>query len=410
MRVLMLTHRLPYTADRGDRIRSHHLLRFLSAHAEVDLVSLAHDAQEAAHAGAISGLVSSVAAVRTTPVRGCIRALGALATGSPLTHALLDAPGFGAAIRATVERHRPDVVLAYCTGIAHAALAPPLDRIPMVLDMVDVDSEKWRTLGARTAPPLGWVYASEARRLARFEAEAALRAHAVTVVHERERAALERLAPGARVHVVANGIAVDTFRPATAPSPGRRVVFCGVMNYAPNVEAACWLAERVWPLVVRELPDARLCLLGASPARAVRSLAARDATVEVTGRVPDVRPYLWESAVAAAPLQVARGVQNKVLEAVAAGLPCVVTPAVDAGLPAEVRPACRVADEPQTFARSLVALLRLAPEARRDLAAQADLAHLSWTERLAPLLPLLRPAISHSAKRSMPAANDVRGS
>jgi glycosyltransferase involved in cell wall biosynthesis len=176
------------------------------------------------------------------------------------------------------------------------------------------------------------------------------------------------------------------------------VVFCGVMNYAPNEEGAVWLAERVWPAVRAARPTARLLLVGTGPTSRLLALARRDESVIVTGAVPDVRPFLWQGAVAAAPLLVARGVQNKVLEAVGAGLPAVVTPVVAAGLPAAVVPACRVAADPSEFASALIDLLSCPPARRRELASLAHLDGMKWESRLAPFLE----AIAHAPKAGSP--------
>src|SRR5204862_707554 len=129
----------------------------------------------------------------------------------------------------------------------------------------------------------------------------------------------------------------------------------GVFSYGPNEAGALWLIEQVWPLVLQREPQAHLTLVGTGPGATLKNRAAR-AEVEVTGTVPDVRPYLWRAAVAVAPLDTARGVQNKVLEAVAAGLPAVVTPAVYEGLPDTVRPACRVAADAGGFAEAIAQL------------------------------------------------------
>jgi sugar transferase (PEP-CTERM/EpsH1 system associated) len=409
MRVLFLTHRLPYTADRGDRIRALNLLTFLQRHAEVDLVSLVHDRGEEEHAPDLHDVAASVSVARTQPWLGYAAALAALPTRQSFTHALLDAPGLRGAIQAAVDAHPPDVVLAYCSGMARLALEPPLDAFPFVLDMVDVDSEKWKALGTTAQAPSRWIYASEARRLASFERVAVQRAEAVLVVNERERESVLQLEPGANVHVIPNGVAVDHFRPLQPPSSDPRVVFCGVMNYPPNEEAALWLGREVWPLVVRQMPAARLSLVGSSPPASLYRLAESDPTIEVTGTVPDVRPHLWRAAIAAAPLRIARGVQNKVLEAVAAGLPCVITPAVLGGLPPEVLPACEVADDAEAFAASIGRWLSRAPEERRAAAERADLQPLTWPERLAPLLPVMEAA-SQSAKRDTPSTKSVDGS
>jgi sugar transferase (PEP-CTERM/EpsH1 system associated) len=408
MRILFLTHRLPYAANRGDRIRALHLLKFLARHATVDLVSLVADDEEAAHAGDLRDVAASVRVARIGRARGYARALAALPTRKTLTHALLDSAELSSRIHEAVDAHRPDVVLAYCSGMARLALEPPLADIPFVLDMVDVDSEKWKMLGTTARRPARWVYAREAACLAAFEAAASSKARAVIVVNERERQSLLRLAPRANVQVIPNGIALDEFLPPGAPSEERRVTFCGVMNYAPNEEAALWMARDVWPLVRAGVPDATLSIVGASPTPAVQKLAA-DPSIEVTGTVPEVKPYLWRSAVGVAPLKLARGVQNKVLEAVAAGLPAVVTPAVHAGLPVEMLGAVRMADTAARFAAEVIDLLGRPPAERRAIARRANLQALTWPDRLAPVVSLLESARSHSTNRSIPSANDVDG-
>jgi glycosyltransferase involved in cell wall biosynthesis len=147
-------------------------------------------------------------------------------------------------------------------------------------------------------------------------------------------------------------------------------------------------------MILARYPSARLCLVGANPTTAVRRLAESDPTIEVTGAVPDVRPFLWRSAVAVAPLLVARGVQNKVLEAVAAGLPCVVTPAVYEGLPAAVLPGCVVGADAARFAEALIDLLDQPPDERRAIAARAHLQPLTWASQLAPLPSILADAVA----------------
>jgi sugar transferase (PEP-CTERM/EpsH1 system associated) len=391
MRVLVLTHRLPYAPNRGDRIRSYHIVRALASRHDVSIVSLVHDDEEEAAARGMREAGVDVWTARVPKRRNLLRAAPALLTRQPLTHVLLYAPGAHAAIAAAVDHDKPDVVLAYCSGAAPFALTPLLRSLPLVVDMVDVDSAKWRAFGNGAAPPRSWIFQREARCLSRFERRIVSAARATTVVNERERDALLRVCPAPDVHVVPIGVDIDGLRPREAPSEGRTVVFTGVFNYLPNAEAAIWMARNVWPLVHAQVPDARLALVGSSPTAAVRALAA-DSSIEVTGSVPDVRPYLWRAAVAVAPIFTARGVQTKVLEAVAAGLPCVVTPAVEQGLPAEVLSACISPGTADAFARAVVEVLQMPPHQRRALAARADLRSLGWPERLAPLVTLVERA------------------
>jgi glycosyltransferase involved in cell wall biosynthesis len=276
--------------------------------------------------------------------------------------------------------------------MARFALEPPLAGLPLVVDLVDVDSCKWNELASTAAAPMKWIYRREAQSLSDFEAHMARAAFATVVVNDREREALASISPDARIDVVPSGVAVEEWQPHDAAPESNDVVFCGVMNYAPNEEAAIWLAREVWPLVLKTNPSARLKLVGSHPTRHVKALAAADSTVEVTGHVLDVRPFLWRGAVAAAPLRIARGIQNKVLEAVAAGLPTVVTPVVAEGLPAEILRACAVANDATAFASALVRFLAMTPRERRISVATADLGKLSWNARLAPLVELLEDA------------------
>jgi polysaccharide biosynthesis protein PslH len=399
MRVLFLTHRLPYAPNRGDRIRAHYILRALRAHARVALVSLVHDGEEARHVDLIRDLVDEVHLAPVRRIRNGVAAAGALLTTKPLTHALLDSAAISGVLQTIMAARRPDVVLAYGSGMARFAVEPPLAEVPLVVDLVDVDSRKWKNLAVRTLAPMRWIYRREARWLSRFEAQLARSAFATTVVNRREQAALRAIAPDARVEVVQVGIDHEHLKPISGPADAPGVVFCGVMNYAPNVEAAVWLARDVWPLVRNRCVDARLMLVGSSPVAAVRRLASPERGIEVTGAVPDVRPFLWNAALATAPLQVAQGVQTKVLEAVGAGLPAIITSVVADGLPAEILRACRIADTPQAFGDAIVRTLECSPHARRAMTERVDFSQLSWARQLAPLISLLQAAAFGKASR-----------
>jgi sugar transferase (PEP-CTERM/EpsH1 system associated) len=391
VRILFLTHRLPYAPNRGDRIRAYHVLRLLGHTHDVHLVSLIHDRDEMEHVKDLRNTVASVTGVRISRVRNLVSAALALPGSRPLTHVLLHSPRMRVILQQCVKETCPDVVVAYCTGMARYALEPPLAGLPFVLDMVDVDSEKWEALANTSAAPARWIYRREARSLRSFEREAVERASATLVVSERERVVLENISPGSNAIVVQNGVDVASFASASAPQTEPRVVFCGVFDYGPNEAGAEWMALKVWPLVRRLLPEARLSLVGMNPSRTVRALAG-DPSIHVTGAVPDVRPYLWDASIAIAPIWVARGVQNKVLEAIAAGLPSVVTPPVFDGLPLPVRPACLVAADARSFADATISLLKESPDGRRRMARRADLSQLSWDTQLMPLLDLIDAA------------------
>jgi sugar transferase (PEP-CTERM/EpsH1 system associated) len=402
MRVLVLTQRLPYAPNRGDRLRVFHMLHHLREHADVELVSLVHDDEEASHVGEVKAFVPRVHALRITRLRSGVNAARALLTGTPLTHALLDAPGMTATLRHIVDTNPPDVVFAYGSGMARFAMAPPLDGIPLVLDFVDVDSRKWRDMAAEAAAPKSWIYRREAATLGAFEARAAEKAVTCLVVNEREAENARALTPAVNVKVLANGVELDRLRPAGPPAAAPRVVFCGVMSYEPNAAGMTWFVEKVWPLVRAARPDATLAVVGPDPSPAFRALCDTDSSITVAGRVADVRDWLWGAAVGIAPLHVARGVQNKALEAIAAGLPIVITEAVAGGLPLAAAGASLVANTPPRFATHITDLLGRSATERRALARSSDLGQLTWPRMLEPLLSILEGAAG--AKPRSPSA------
>src|SRR5689334_22138395 len=235
LRVLFLTHRLPYAPNRGDRLRAYHILRTLAAEdARTDVISLVHDDEEASHVGAMQPFTASVQVARVPRLNNLARGLLQLPTRRPLTHALLDSPEVAPAIARVMEKNPPDVVLAFCTGMVRFAMEPPLLHVPCVLDMVDADSAKWAQLAASSHVPKRLIYAREARCLSRFEVDAMRHARATLIVNERERAMLQALDATARIHVMENGVDLEMFLPQAPPAPSETVVFCGVMNYAPN--------------------------------------------------------------------------------------------------------------------------------------------------------------------------------
>ena len=175
MNILFLTHRLPYAPNRGDRIRAYYLLREMSRFADVSLFSLVHDDAEEKEAGNVP-FARHVATARVRRWRNVAAGAVKLLSDRPLTHSLLDAPGVRSALAREIAARRPDLVLAYCSGMARFALEPPLRDLPFVLDMVDVDSAKWAAMAADHRGLRRWIYRREAATLGRFEARATTRA------------------------------------------------------------------------------------------------------------------------------------------------------------------------------------------------------------------------------------------
>jgi sugar transferase (PEP-CTERM/EpsH1 system associated) len=373
------------------------MLGVLRQFAEVHVVALAQNAKELAVEPEIRTRASDVTLVPVAHVRNKVRAAAGLLGTKPLTHFLLDGPRFRSELARIARSWRPDVVLAYCSGMARFAMEPPLAGLPFVLDMVDVDSLKWEALADNASVPMRWIYGREAVCLGAFERAASTAAAAALVVNRREANALAHIAPEAAIHVVGIGVDVEGHRPPGGPAAGKGVVFTGVFDYAPNEMGALWFGKDVWPLVRERHPEAKLLLVGMGPTRRLHDMAASDPSITITGGVPAVTTYLWRSALSVAPIHVARGTQNKVLEAAAAGLPSVVTPAVFDGLPDAVRHGCVVAGDARAFADGVAELLDLSPTARRARAERVALSELTWERALAPLRNILIGAMERSA-------------
>ncbi|ROR34742.1 TIGR03087 family PEP-CTERM/XrtA system glycosyltransferase [Inmirania thermothiophila] len=387
--ILLVTHRIPYPPDKGDKIRSWRILRHLAGRARVHLATFVDDPADRVHVPHLAGLCASLRVAEAGGWRGRRRAALGLLRGEALTLAWYRDPALAAWVRETVARHRIEAALAFSSGVAPYALVPGLRR--RVLDLVDVDSDKWRQYAEGRGGAARWVYGREARRLAAAERAFVAAFDATLVVSEAEAALLGRIAPGAegRIRVMRNGVDCGWFDPAGAgPSPYREgeraVVFTGAMDYWANVDAVLWLAREVWPAVRRRHPGARLYVVGARPAPVVAALDGRDGIV-VTGRVEDVRPYLAHAAAAVAPLRIARGVQNKVLEAMAMGRAVVATPAAVRGIAGLRGDEVTVAQDAGAFAEA-VARLVAGDDGGQGRRARAFVrARYGWDEALAVL-------------------------
>lgn len=394
MRILFLTQRFPYPPDRGDRIRAYNVLRELAASgAEVSLGCVTQEPTTEAQLAEVDRLCERVAAAPTTKIVRAARCAASLLFGRSATEGNFWSGQLARRVQAW-HRERPfDAVYCFCSGVYAYARLPALRDTPVVVDLVDVDSQKWADCAARSRGPAAALQSLEARRVARLERRLSSEAARVFLISDAEREVFRRVAPGAKVQVALNGVDSDYFAPAAEPvAPDEATcVFVGVLNYQPNVDAMRWFADNVLPLLRRRRPDARLRIVGRSPSATVRRLAERPG-VELHADAPDVRPLLAGSAVTVAPLRIARGVQNKVLEAMSMGRPVVASPAALAGLSAEPGRDLIVADAAAEWAEQ-VARLMGDPSQRAVLGEAARsyvLRRHSWGQTLAPLVSALQ--------------------
>jgi sugar transferase (PEP-CTERM/EpsH1 system associated) len=385
-RILYLTHRTPHPPDKGDRIRTYHLLRQMAKRGRVWLGCLADEPVSPATRAELDGLCERVAAVPVGRRARWLTAGRSLLTGASLSEGLFRSRALARTIRAWAGEVRFDAVVASSSALAPYLREPALRTVPAVVDLIDVDSQKWLDFAAASRPPKRWLYRLEAARVRAAERALGGRVRAAGVVSGAEAKVYDSFTHAGAATVATNGVDLEYFAPAgCAEAPA--LAFVGALDYLPNVDAAVWFARAVWPLIRARVPGAEFRLIGRNPAAAVRALAALPG-VAVVGQVPDVRPFVASAAVAVVPLRLARGVQNKVLEAMAMAKAVVAAPAALAALGAVPGVHLLAATVPQEWVECAVGLLA-DPRKRRELglAARQYVEHNHhWERCLQPLL------------------------
>lgn len=395
--LLFLAHRIPYPPNKGDKIRAWHMLDYLRRHFRVHLGCFIDDPDDRRHIPVLHGLCASSCFIDQSPRAARLRSLRGLLTGEALSLPYYRDAGLAAWVADTLRQHAIGTALAFSGPMAQYLPARnhghPLRR---VLDLVDVDSEKWLDYAATQPWPLAPLYRREARRLLAYEQACAGQFDAVTLVSPAEAELFRRRAPAAaqRIACFNNGVDSDYFAPRpdlASPYPARQtvLVFTGAMDYWPNVEAVQWFAWRVLPSLRMQHPELQLYIVGARPTERVRALQQLHG-VHVTGTVPDIRPYLQHALAAVAPLRIARGVQNKVLEAMSMEKTVVASPQALEGISAVAGTEVLQADDGAAFICQLSHLLALpASPAIGRAARQRVLLDYSWSRNLRGLGSLL---------------------
>jgi sugar transferase (PEP-CTERM/EpsH1 system associated) len=327
--LLHLVHRLPYPPDKGDRIRSFHLLRFLARYAKVSLACLADEPVSDEALAVLRSFCERVAVVPLSFPRWGRAAL-ALASRRTVTEGAFQSAALEKTLAEWSGQVRFDAVLASASSMVPYLNLPCLRGVPAVVDLVDVDSQKWLDYADSTHGWRSWLYHMEGTRLRRLEANLPARFHAVTLVSTAEAELYRRFCAPGRVEAVPNGVDLEYFQPARSDEE-RSCVFVGALDYHPNVDGLTWFCREIWPGINRQRPETKLYLVGRKPTPAVMQLAPLPG-VRLIGQVPDVRPFVEQAAVVVVPLRLARGLQNKVLEALAMGKATVASPPALAAL------------------------------------------------------------------------------
>jgi sugar transferase (PEP-CTERM/EpsH1 system associated) len=398
-KILFLAHRAPFSPDKGDKIRAFYLLKHLAARHEVWLGAGADDPADIRRLAMAREPCDDTCIVPLGGFRrACNMAWGVL-SGAPLSVARFRHPALARWISRVLRDVRPDLVFVYSSALTQYVVGRTGPGVRLIVDFVDSDAQKWLAYAERAPLATRWLYRAEARRLVRFERRALDAAMAGVLISETERRQQADLLPtgAAKLTVIPNGVDTDFFRPMPGPRPRRDIVFCGRMDYAPNIDGAEWFVREILPRVRERSPAAVFRIVGAAPVARVLALRAAPG-VEVTGRVPDVRPYLAAAAVVVAPLRIARGMQNKVLEGLAAGRPVVATPAALDGIAAQPGREVLVGADAETFAKAVADVLthRAPPDLGR-LGRKFVLRHHRWQTQLEALDRLIARSLAESS-------------
>ena len=400
--ILFLAHRLPFPPDRGDKIRSHHVLKSLAQIAPVHVGCLAENEADETHGAALDGLAATWCMPRRTkplPLAG----LEALWRREPVSLSAFRSRALSAWVEATLRNRQISAIYVFSGQMGQ--YVPPGWNGRLVVDLVDVDSAKFEAYARAGRGPRAWVDQREGRLLRVLEAELASRADTTLLVSEAEADLLRRRTGlSADIRAMGNGIDCGLFDPA-AVSPtgdltaeGPHYVFTGQMDYPPNIAAVTRMTHRIMPEIRKTLPLAAFHIVGRAPAREVRALEGMNGT-NVVGEVADTRPWLAAADAIVAPLALARGVQNKVLEAMAMARPVVLSPGAATGIDGCDGTHFLIAEDDDAFVRHL---LRLS-HSRRDADTMGHEARrlvtesMSWPAMLSPLPHLL--GFSSGARR-----------
>ena len=395
-RILFLSQRMPYPPDKGEKIRAFHILRHLSQKHEVYLGCFVDDEKDWAHLDALGAFCTEIQATSWSWMGAQIRAVLALPTRRPLTCAYYSSAHLRQWAGQVLRKVQPEALFIYS-----AAMAQYVDKngpLPShrVMDFVDVDSDKWRQYAGSKSWPLSWVYAREAKTLLAHDRQVAQSMTACTFVSEDEARLFQSLAPDSADTTLSlpNGVDSAYFAPGEFAAPfqkdhGPVFVFTGTMDYWPNVDAVVWFCEDILPRIRQTHEGAQFYVVGNRPDKSVLALGARPG-VTVTGRVDDVRPFIQHSTAIVAPMRLARGVQNKVLEGMAMAKAVITTPQGLEGIAAQDGRHLLVAEQAEDIARQCCAAYDVAvAEHLGNSARQLVIERYSWEAALAKLDGLL---------------------
>ena len=388
MKILVVLPRFPYPLEKGDKLRAYHQIVELSKRHEIHLFAVSHDKVTPEQRAALEPYCRSVSVVTPTRFTAWFNTVRNYFRSKSLQMGYWDSARARRTVKDLARKIQPDVVYNQMVRTVPLVARLPYPKVMDFQDALSMNTERrmeqsrglWRS-----------ILHYEFKMLRSTEYNAFKIFDALTIISETDADAIPHKRNG-DIHIVRNGVDFDYFKNEESRMKNEEsrdsssdIVFCGNMQYAPNIDAARYLVSDIMPLVWQQRPEAHLVLAGATPVAAVRRLAGP--RVEVTGSVPDIRPYYANSRLFIAPMRLGSGLQNKLLEAMAMGVPCVTTPIANEALGATPGTHLLVANSPQELADHILALLADPALAQTLSAAALDFVHqnFSWPAAVQPL-------------------------
>ena len=389
--LLMLVHRIPFPPNKGDKIRSFNLMKQLSKQFDIHLGCFVDDPFDMQYVGELSRWCVKVHCLAQSKWQAKLCGLSGFLTNSPITLPYYFSLSMHNWVKSTLQHNAIKHVLVYSSSMAQYVDAEKYTALNRIIDFVDIDSDKWQQYAEKSTGIKRWFFRREAKLLQRYEQRVCQQFNKSLFVSEDEASAFRQLVPAAdaaKVMSLLNGVDTDYFCPLTPLSatelalPAHYIVFTGAMDYWANVDAVCWFSCNVWPKLKQRNPQLHFLIVGGNPSADVKQLTKIDGVL-VTGRVKDVRPYIQQALFAVAPMLIARGIQNKVLEAMALNKPIVCTSMAMEGINAPINAGTQVADGDDNFLAACQQLLDH-PLEQHD-SQQWILAHFTWPNTLKKL-------------------------
>lgn len=381
MRILYVCHRFPYPPKRGGKIRPFNMIRHLAQSHEVVVCSLARSREEAEEGKGIAPYCAEHHVAIVDDRVQTLRMIATLPTPITASASYFHSTRLARTIRRLLAGRRFDLIFVHCSSVAH--YVANVRDVPKILDFGDMDSQKWLEYVAYKPWPLSWGYWWEGKRLLAEERRLARRFDFCTATTRAEWETLKSYGVDTPSDWFPNGVDAQTFAPSAEPYDPDAICFIGRMDYYPNQHAMFWFCEHVLPLLREKRPNVKLAIVGADPPPAVRKLGELPG-VTVTGSVPQVQPYVTRSALTVAPLAIARGTQNKILEAMAMGVPVVASRAAAGGVDAVAGEHLLVAETAAEYRDAILAVLENPAERARLAAAGRArvLSHHDWASSM----------------------------